>query len=78
MRARGGLSLQREAGAALRLRAFGEDERRPAETLVPLPLPVFLLDHPWNRGPALPSLTRVRDWAQVLAHLVTVSGTAPI
>ena len=77
MRARGGLSLQREAGAALRLRAFVEDERRTAEALVPLPITAFHLDRPWNRGPALPSLTRVRDWAQVLAHLAAVSGNVP-
>jgi len=69
---------KREAAAALRLEAFVEDERRTAETLVTLPLPVFLLDRPWNRGPALPNLTRVRDWAEVLAHLTAVSGKVPI
>lgn len=31
-----------------------------------------------NRGPALPGLTRVRDWAEVLLRLATISGTVPI
>ena len=65
---------KREAAAALRLEAFVEDERRTAEALVTLPLTVFFLDRPWNRGPALPGLTRVRDWAEILAGLTTASG----
>ena len=69
---------KREAAAALRLDAFVEDERRTAEALLTLPLTVFLLDRPWNQGPALPGLTRVRDWTEVLTHLTTVSGTVPI
>ncbi len=67
-----------EAAATLRLEAFVEDERRTGEALVTLPLTVFLLDRPWNQGPALPGLTRVRDWSEVLAHLATVFGTVPI
>lgn len=31
-------------------------ERPRAEALLTLPLPVFLLDRPWNRGPVLPRL----------------------
>jgi uncharacterized HAD superfamily protein len=62
----------------IRLEAFVEDERRTAEALVTLPLTVFLLHRPWNQGPALPGLTRVRDWAEILAHLATVSGVVPI
>lgn len=69
---------KREAAAALRLEAFIEDERRTAEALVTLPLTVFLLDRPWNRGPARPGLHRVQSWAEVLSHLTTVSGTVPI
>lgn len=69
---------KREAAAALRLDAFIEDERRTAEVLATLPLTVFLLDRPWNRSPALPGLTRVRDWPEVLAQLATVSGTLRI
>lgn len=69
---------KRERAAALRLEAFIEDERRTAEALVTLPLTVFLLDRPWNRGPALPGLHRVRDWPEVLSHLTTVPGTVPI
>jgi uncharacterized HAD superfamily protein len=69
---------KREAAAALRLEAFVEDERRTAEALITLPLTVFLLDRPWNRGPALPGLTRVRDWAEILSRLTTVSGTVRI
>ncbi|MGH2372739.1 MAG: hypothetical protein ACRDIC_04585, partial [bacterium] len=60
------------------LEAFVEDERRTAEALATLPLTVFLLDRPWNQGPTLPGLTRVRVWAEVLAHLAAVSGTVPI
>lgn len=69
---------KREAAAALQIEAFIEDERRTAEALVALPLTVFLLDRPWNHGLALPGLTRVRDWTEVLAHLTTLSGTVPI
>ncbi len=69
---------KRGAAAALRLEIFVEDERRTAEVLLTLPLTVFLLDRPWNRGPALPGLTRVRNWTEVLAHLTTLSGTVPI
>ncbi|MGH7432205.1 MAG: hypothetical protein ACREJL_00475 [Candidatus Methylomirabilales bacterium] len=65
---------KRKAAAALRLEAFVEDERRTAEALVTLPLTVFLLDRPWNQGPALPGLTRVRDWPEILARVTTVSG----
>jgi uncharacterized HAD superfamily protein len=67
-----------EAAANLRLEAFVEDERRTAEALVTLPLTVFLLDRPWNQGAPLVSLTRVRDWAEILTHLETVCGTVPI
>ena len=69
---------KREAAAALRLDAFVEDERRTAEALVTLPLTVFLLDRPWNQGPALPGLHRVRDWPEVLAHLTVVPRSVPI
>ena len=69
---------KREAATALRLEAFVEDERGTAEALVTLPLTVFLLDRPWNRGPALPGLKRVRDWAEILGRLTTVSGAVPI
>lgn len=58
---------KREAAALLRLDAFVEDERRTAEALVTLPLTVFLLDRPWNQGPSLPGLTRVRAWGEVFA-----------
>jgi uncharacterized HAD superfamily protein len=68
---------KRAAAASLRLDAFIEDERPTAEALVTLPLTVFLMDRPWNQGPALPRLTRVRDWAEVLAHLTPVPGTVP-
>jgi hypothetical protein len=64
--------------AALRLKAFVQDERRTAEVLVTLPLTVFLLDRPRNRGLALPGLTRVRDWAEVLTHFPAVSGILPV
>lgn len=74
---RGGSQLSASAAAALRLEAFVEDERARAEALLTLPLPVFLLDRPWNRGPALLGLCPVRSWAQVLARLATVSGTIP-
>ena len=69
---------KRGAAAALRLDAFVEDERRTAEALLTLPLTVFLLDRPWNRGAALPGLHRVRDWAEVLTHLTPVSRKVPI
>ncbi len=69
---------KREAAATLRVDAFVEDERRTAEALATLPLTVFLLDRPWNQGPLLPGLTRVRDWAEILAHLTPVSGTVPL
>lgn len=69
---------KREAAAALRLEAFVGDERRTAEALATLPLTVFLLDRPWNQGPELHRLTRVRDWPENLAHLTAVSGTVSI
>jgi uncharacterized HAD superfamily protein len=69
---------KREAAAALRLDAFVEDERRTAEALLTLPLTVFHLDRPWNRGPALRGLHRVRSWAEVLARLATVLRGVPI
>jgi uncharacterized HAD superfamily protein len=69
---------KREAAATLRLDAFVEDERRTAEAIVTLPLTVFLLDRPWNQGPALPGVTRVRDWSEVLSHLATASQTVPM
>ncbi len=69
---------KQEAAAALRLDAFVEDERRTAEALLTLPLTVFLLDRPWNRGPAPPGLTRVRDWPEILSRLPIVSGSVPV
>ncbi len=69
---------KREAAVALRLEAFVEDERRTAEALVTVPLTVFLLDRPWNQGPALPGLTRVRGWGEILANLAITSRTVPI
>ncbi len=79
MRARGGVSRpdRPEAAAALRLEAFIEDERPTAEVLLTFRLTVFLLDRPWNRGPALPGLHRVRDWPEILSRLTTVSGGVP-
>ena len=69
---------KREAAATLRLEAFVEDERRTAEALLTLPLPVFLLDRPWNQGAALAGLTRVRTWAEILSCFEAISGTVPI
>ncbi len=69
---------KREAAATLRLDAFIEDERRTAEALVTLPLTVFLLDRPWNQGPARSGLYRVRNWDEIVSRLASIFGTVPI
>jgi len=46
-----------------------EDSIENAKDCAEHGIQVLLMDYPWNQSPDIPGVTRVKDWAEVLAHL---------
>jgi uncharacterized HAD superfamily protein len=46
-----------------------DDEPHVAEAVARIPVPVLLVDRPWNRGSLPPGVARVRSWPEVLDYV---------
>jgi len=51
-----------------------DDERHVAVAVAALPVPVLLLDRPWNRGSLPPGVSRVATWGEILEKVGRISG----
>jgi hypothetical protein len=50
-----------------------EDELRIALAVARIPLPVLLVDRPWNRGEVPAGIARVTDWEQILGRIGSIA-----
>jgi uncharacterized HAD superfamily protein len=59
-----------------RLDLLIDDERHLAEAVAAVPVPVLLLDRPWNQGALSAGISRVTGWDQILSRVAELAGAS--
>jgi len=57
-----------------RLDVLIDDELHLARAVARLPIPVLLVDRPWNQGSLPAGITRVTSWPQILSRVAELAG----